>query len=361
MDQSLIYPYLIEPLEVEAIWGGHALAREYGKKADPKVKVGESWECWDKNVVANGPLQGSSIAELRERLGGTLLGDLDPTQMFPILTKIIDARGSLSVQVHPDDAYAQRVEHQANGKTESWFILGAEPGAELILGWARDTDREEYLRRVAEGSLADILRRVPVQPGDAFYLPAGTLHAIGAGIILFETQQASDLTYRIFDWNRVDANGKPRALHADRAADVLDWKRSTAGAISELSYVYDGLARTALIADRRFVVERIALKPEVRYVSTDGRPLVIMALDQRIELECNGVPSSVKPYQTVLIPAAAKRLAISGTPSANILLATPLGSNSLEHRLESVNINSRVITRFMAQFTPATGMETSRR
>ena len=135
-----------------------------------------------------------------------------------MLTKIIDARKPLSVQVHPDDAYAQRVEHQPNGKTECWYVLACEPGAELVLGWTRDTTRDEYERRVADGTLAEILRRVPVAPGDAFYLPAGTLHAIGAGIQLFETQQASDLTYRIFDWNRVGNDGKPRQLHVDKAA-----------------------------------------------------------------------------------------------------------------------------------------------
>ena len=141
-----------------------------------------------------------------------------------MLTKIIDAREALSVQVHPDDAYAQRVEHQPNGKTECWYVLDCEPGAELVLGWTRDTTRDEYERRVADGTLGDILRRVPVTPGDAFYLPAGTLHAIGAGIQLFETQQASDLTYRIFDWNRVGADGKPRELHVQKAGDVLDFR-----------------------------------------------------------------------------------------------------------------------------------------
>ena len=247
-----VYPFAIEPKETPAIWGGDALVKRFGKKADPNAKIGESWECWDENRVLNGPLAGKTIADLRAQLGATLLGDLDPQQLFPILTKIIDARDALSVQVHPDDAYAQRVEHQHNGKTECWYILSANEGAELVYGWKQDTTREEYERRVADGTLGDILRRVPVKAGETYYLPAGTLHAIGAGIILFETQQASDLTYRIFDWNRVGADGKPRELNVTKAADVLDYHQGARGAAETIAYHYEGLDRTALVASSRF-------------------------------------------------------------------------------------------------------------
>ncbi len=207
MDDSLLYPYLIDPKLVGAIWGGDALVKRFGKAGDPNEKLGESWECWDENAVLNGTLQTQTLADLRSRLGSAFLGNLDPNRTFPVLTKIIDAHDSLSVQVHPDDEYAQRVEHQPNGKTECWYVIDAQPGAELVLGWNRDTSREEYERRVQDGTLGEILRRVPVRASEVYYLPAGTLHAIGAGIIVFETQQASDLTYRIFDWNRVDAQG----------------------------------------------------------------------------------------------------------------------------------------------------------
>lgn len=357
MEETVIYPYLVQPKEVEAIWGGDALAVHYGKAADPHSKTGESWECWDENVILNGSLQGMTIAQLRRRLGPLLLGDLDPTHIFPVLTKIIDARASLSVQVHPDDAYAQSVEHQENGKTECWYILEAQPGAELILGWTRDTSREEYVRRVTDGSLAEILRRVPVQPGDAFYLPAGTLHAIGAGIVLFETQQASDLTYRIFDWNRVDAEGQPRALHIQKAADVLNWKRCTAGAVAKLPYECEGLARTALIADPRFVVERIALQSQVGYVSTDGRPLILMALETAAQLEANDGRCALAPYQTAILPAQAGRVGIRG--NAELLAVQAAGAEALEKRLQSSGVDAEVRAQFMAQFNAAPTMETS--
>ena len=149
-------PLVIVPKETPAIWGGDALVRVYGKEADPAEKIGESWECWDENVVRNEPYAGMSLAQLRTALGERLMGALDSTRIFPVLTKIIDARQALSVQVHPNDAYARRVEGQENGKTECWVILDAQPGAELVLGWAKPTTREEYELRVKDGTLGDI-------------------------------------------------------------------------------------------------------------------------------------------------------------------------------------------------------------
>lgn len=304
MTSDRLSPVLIEPKETTAIWGGNALVRRYGKHGDPTQPLGESWECWDANRALNEPYRGATLAALRERLGSGLMGPLDPHAIFPVLTKIIDAHQPLSVQVHPDDAYAQRVEHQVNGKTECWYILDCIPGAELVLGWTRDTNRQEYERRVADGTLGEILRRIPVKAGDAFYLPAGTLHAIGAGIQLFETQQASDLTYRIFDWNRVGADGKPRELHVAKAADVLDFRATFPEAVRQHTFSDDGLERTLLIADRRFLVERIAVRHE-RAVATDQRPLVVMAMDSHLRVDAGDGSIVLEPWQTTVVPAAA--------------------------------------------------------
>jgi len=348
------YPWILEPLETQQIWGGDALVKVYGKSGDPNAKIGESWECWDTNRVTNGPLAGKTIADLRAQLGSDLLGNLDATRIFPILTKIIDARDWLSVQVHPDDAYAQRVEHHPNGKTECWYILHAEPGAQLVLGWTHDTNRAEYERRVADGSLGDILRRVPVQAGDAYYLPSGTLHAIGAGIILFETQQASDLTYRIFDWNRIGADGKPRELHIAKAADVLNYHRGTSGAIITIAYTFDGLARTALIADAHFIVERVVATNEPNSIPTEERPLIVFALDTPIDLVCDDGSATLKPYQTALIPAAAQWVRVSSNANAKpapcIFVAPPQSPEVLPVRLLAAGIPQERIDAFMAQF-----------
>lgn len=354
MTDDAIYPYSIEPKETPAIWGGDALVKHFGKKADPNAKIGESWECWDENHVLNGSEAGKTIADLRTELGPTFLGDLDPKQLFPILTKIIDARDALSVQVHPDDAYAQRVEHQHNGKTECWYILSADDGAELVYGWKRNTTRAEYERRVADGTLGDILRRVPVKPGETYYLPAGTLHAIGAGIILFETQQASDLTYRIFDWNRVGADGKPRDLHVKKAADVLNYHQGTRGPAETIAYHYEGLDRTALVGSSHFIVERVVATDEAASLETDARPAIVMTLEQPMALRAGDVVLELERYQTALVPAAAKWYTVSATNGHEapfMLVAPPKSIETMVVRLLAAGIEQDRIDRFMAQFT----------
>ncbi|MGZ3549826.1 MAG: type I phosphomannose isomerase catalytic subunit [Vulcanimicrobiaceae bacterium] len=354
MPDTRIYPYLLEPKLSKAIWGGDALVTEFGKHGDPNEKFGESWECWDENPVRNGPLAGRTVAQLRQELGSELLGDLDASRIFPILTKIIDARDALSVQVHPDDEYAQRVEHQPNGKTECWYIMHAEPNSNLVLGWNRDTDRAEFERRVTDGTLGDLLRRVPVKTGEAFYLPAGTLHAIGAGLIIFETQQASDLTYRIFDWNRVGPDGKPRELHVQKAADVLDYHASHAGALEELPYAFEGFQRTALVADSRFIVERITATETAATMGTHGRPLIIMSLDGKLELSCEGGAATLEPYSTALIPAAAQHVEIRGIDGTTpfMFVTPPVSLEAFTHRLQEAGVALPAIERFLAQFSP---------
>lgn len=352
MPADSLYPYVLQPKLTTAIWGGDALVERYGKNGDPKTLLGESWECWDTNAVTNGPLAGKTVADLRALLGAQLLGDLDASRIFPILTKIIDAHASLSVQVHPDDTYAQRVEHQPNGKTECWYVMHAEAGAELVMGWTRDTSREEYERRVADGSLGDILQRVPVHAGDAFYIPAGLLHAIGPGIVIFETQQASDLTYRIFDWNRLGPDGKPRELHVQKAADVLEYKALPAAPLEALTYAYEGFTRTALIADVHFLVERVAATETAATMNTRNRPLIIMALEDAIALECGGISAKLSPYQTALVPAAAESVSISGsTASSPFMLVTPPASpESIKKRFTEAGIAQPTIDRFLSQF-----------
>ena len=354
VSDEAIYPYSIEPKETPAIWGGDALVKHFGKKADPNEKIGESWECWDDNRVLNGPLAGKTIADLRTQLGAKLLGDLDPTQIFPILTKIIDARDSLSVQVHPDDAYAQRVEHQHNGKTECWYILSAEDGAELVYGWAHDTTREEYERRVADGTLGDILRRVPVKAGETYYLPAGTLHAIGAGIALFETQQASDLTYRIFDWNRVGNDGKPRELNVNKAADVLNYHQGMRNAVETIPYHYEGVDRVALVASKNFNVERVTATDEAASLETEGRPAIVMTLEHPMTVRAGDVALTLERYQTALVPAAVQWYTVSATGSTTspfMLVAPPKSTETMTVRLLAAGIEQDRIEHFMAQFT----------
>lgn len=347
-----LYPYLLDPLISPAIWGGQTLVRRFGKHADPTANIGESWECWETDRVLNGPLTGLTVSQLRATLGQDLLGNLDPARPFPILTKFIDAREALSVQVHPNDAYAQRVEHQPNGKTECWLVLAADSDAELVLGWTHDTTRKEYIRRVSDGTLGEILRRVPVKAGDAFFLPAGTLHAIGKGILIYETQQASDLTYRIFDWNRMGTDGKPRELHVDKAADVLNYHRGTSGALTTIDYHFEGMERTVLISDDHFIVERVHATHEPATILTDGRPMIITALAHPMSLSCEEGNAQLGAYQTALIPAAAQTVQIrSDFADAPFMLVTPPRDNEiLPVRLLAAGIAQDRIDAFMFQF-----------
>jgi mannose-6-phosphate isomerase len=346
-------PLLLEPRLTPAIWGGHGLVEHFGKPGDPKATLGESWECWDDDRVAEGPYAGRTLADLRGELGASLLGRLDPQRPFPLLTKFIDARAALSVQVHPDDAYARRVEGQPNGKTECWYVLQAAPGAEIVLGWNRATSREEYLARVADGSLDDLLRRVPVRAGDAFYLPAGTLHAIGAGIVLYETQQTSDLTYRIYDYGRLDASGRPRELHVQKAADVLDYRAGRGGALRTLAYELDGLARTTLVAGASFVLERLNADASGGSLDCGGLPLVVTSLDRPVALESNGTPLVLRPYRTVVVPAAlgsVRLRAVAEGPAAILTAAPAPGAPALLERYARAGVERERSADFLAQF-----------
>jgi mannose-6-phosphate isomerase len=198
-----------------------------------------------------------------------------------------------------------------------------------------------------------LLRRVPVHPGDVFHLPAGTLHAIGHGIVLFEVQQASDLTYRIFDYNRLGPDGKPRALHVDKAADVLDYRRSVAGALRPLTYELDGLRRTTLVADSRFAVERVALESARHGHDLEGGPLVVLALDRPVELEARGRAIRLEPYQTGFVPAALEvvMLRALGPETASILTAAPLlDREQLPRRYARAAVDLEASTGFLAQF-----------
>ena len=353
MQSDSTYPYVLDPLLTTQVWGGDELVRVYGKHGDPTARLGESWECWDADRVTNGALSGDTVADLRARLGAELLGDLDPNRIFPVLTKIITAHDWLSVQVHPDDAYAQRVEHQPFGKTECWYVLAAAPGSEIVYGWTRDTSREEYERRVADGTLGELLRHIPLAAGDTVYIPHGLVHAIGPGLTVFETQQASDLTYRMFDYNRVGLDGKPRELHVKKAADVLDYKATTAGTLLQIPYRFESLDRTALIADDRFVVEKIVAGREPASIATQGRPLILMSLDSHLDVTSGSSAVALPPYQTVLVPASARWCTVAaahGALAAFMFVTPPASREQLAARLLAAGVDQGRIDRFMEQF-----------
>ena len=205
------------------LWGGTRLRDEYGKKSD-KDKLAESWElsCHKdgQSVIANGEFEGKTLSEYIEINGKSVLGrNCEKFEYFPILIKLIDAKDNLSVQVHPDNEYAMRVEGEY-GKTEMWYIVDCEEGAELLYGFKHEITREEFAERIKNNTLLEVTNNVPVHKGDVFFIDAGTLHAIGKGILIAEIQQNSNTTYRIYDYGRVGADGKPRELHVEKACEV---------------------------------------------------------------------------------------------------------------------------------------------
>jgi mannose-6-phosphate isomerase len=217
--------------------------------------------------------------------------------------------------------------------------------------------------RNTNGTLAEILRKVSVKAGDTVYVPSGMVHAIGPGVTVFETQQASDLTYRLFDWNRAGLDGKPRELNVAKAADVLDYRAGGQSTLVQIDYHFEGLERTALIADRRFTVERIVATAEPASLATDGRPLIIMSLEHAMKVGCCGSTASLQKFQTVLIPAAADCCTIqSGGESAPLLFVTPAKSrDQLATRLIASGIAQSQIDVFNAQFSSSIGCEAHKR
>ena len=351
---TAVQPLLVEPHFDERIWGGTKLVDRFGKPAPRDKPIGESWEIYDDNRVRNGPYAGSTIAQIRAKMGRDLTGHVAPERQLPILTKILDAHEVLSVQVHPDDHFAQLLEHQPNGKTECWYVIEAEPGAVLTYGFARDTNPEEYEELVKQGALDRLLRSLPVGPGDVVYIPAGTVHAIGAGIVVYELQQTSDVTYRIYDWNRRDAQGQTRELHIDKARQVLDYHRWTRGTVQPLTR--PGSGRSMLIAGEYFCEECVEADVAGE-LSTYDSPVAVFALDQPLTVEAGGVSVSLAAYSSLLVPAAAGSYRIGsasdGGSGQALVSYIPVSQDAVRADLESRGFSKGEIDSFMAQFAPA--------
>ena len=230
----MLTPLKFRPQYFEKIWGGQKLHTILGKDFGSLDNCGESWEVSgiagkESEVAAGVPLEGNTLPELVEVYMGDLVGEKVYDEFgndFPLLVKFIDAQDVLSVQVHPDDALAQR-RYGTNGKTEMWYVLQADAGSGLYVGFKKGVTKEDYQRALAEGGVEQLLEFYPVTAGDVFFIPAGTVHAIGKGVLLAEVQQSSDCTYRVFDWNRVDASGKSRELHVEEALEALHFGDET--------------------------------------------------------------------------------------------------------------------------------------
>ncbi|MDR1671633.1 MAG: class I mannose-6-phosphate isomerase [Alistipes sp.] len=293
----MLYPLQFRPRLKERLWGS------------------ESWEIsaveGDVSVATNGFLKGNSLAEIVEVYMGDLVGDKVFTKFgeeFPLLIKFIDAKDRLSVQVHPGDELAA-VRHGAFGKTEMWVIVSSAPGARLFIGFKPGVTRQAYVEAVADGTVGDLLNEIPVRPGDAFFIPAGTVHAIGEGITLAEIQQTSDITYRIFDWNRTDDGGRPRELHTELALDAIDFaapvrsvgRRPGAGESAELTKSPYFTANVVDVAGRR----------EVSLAARDSFTIYICTAGE-VTLRTAGGEVTLKSDGVALIPADQDEIMLEG-------------------------------------------------
>ena len=318
----MLYPIRFKPLLKERIWGGKELLAKAkaGKatKIDPTKPYGESWELsaveGDVSEVANGFLKKNNLEEIIEVYMGELIGDKIYEKYgltFPLLIKSLDCHDVLSVQVHPDDKLAAE-RHNSYGKTEMWYVSGCKPGAALYVGFKNTAiTREEYLQALNEDRLPEIMNRVEVKPGDVFFIPAGTIHALGKGCEVVEIQQTSDITYRVYDWNRVDDNGNPRELHTALAVDAIDFSKD--GEACHIKYEKQTNKSVKMVDCPYFTTNVIALEGEKEfdYASLDSFVLYICTTGEA-DVTVGGVTEHITPYELVMIPADADVVSLKG-------------------------------------------------
>ena len=311
-----LYPLQFEPILKERIWGGIKLKTLLEKSINSNI-TGESWEIStvqnEVSIVANGSLKGKSLVDLISDYPEAILGKSVYNKFgkqFPLLFKYIDAREDLSIQVHPNDVLAKK-NHNSFGKTEMWYVIQADEDSRLILGFKEDSSPESYLEKLNNKSLLDILDTKIVNPGDAFMLDTGTIHAIGAGIVIAEIQQTSDITYRVFDFDRVDVNGKRRELHNDLALEALNYKKTAVQRYYDKS---KNISNNVVNCDY-FTTNFIPLEGQINIRKTDDSFTVYMCVEGDFVLNANNQLYSYKKGDTVLLPAQLTNFELSGKAS----------------------------------------------
>lgn len=304
MDYSAIK--LTAPIK-DYLWGGRRLITDYGKITD-KEKAAESWELSThpdgESTVKDGKFAGMTLSEYIKNNGGAeCIGSRAAGfDFFPILIKLIDAKDNLSIQVHPDDEYALRVEGEY-GKTEMWYIVDCEPDSYLYYGVNREVTKDEFRERIENNTLLEILNKVPVKKGDVFFMPSGTIHAICSGILICEVQQNSNTTYRVYDYDRRGADGKPRELHIEKAIDVSQLTPSV---------IEDTKDSNVLAKCEYFTVEKIVCDGDAEFTVDNGCFRSLTVTDGNGTLTLNGITTSVTRGETVFIPAQTATVTLNG-------------------------------------------------
>ena len=322
----MLYPLLFEPISKERVWGGRRLEELYGKRLPPGVPVGESWEIADRpgdvSVIANGSLAGKDLRWLMEHHAPDLLGDARSTNgLFPLLVKILDAQQTLSLQVHPPADKAAQLGGEP--KTELWHITAAAPNAELFVGLKRGITRGLFEQRLQEGTVAECFHRIPVRQGDSMFLPSGRVHALGAGLVLFEIQQNSDTTYRVFDWNRIGLDGKPRELHVARSLASIDFDDFEPQLLPKRTELEQGCEMQPLVANPLFRVDSVWLHPDHGVSWSTPRCQVFGVIEGRLTLSAGGETVALGAGQFSLVPACIRRVELRVESPARFLKIVP--------------------------------------
>ena len=312
---TALYPLKFEPIFKDKIWGGEKIKTLLGKDYGSLANCGETWELsgvkGNVSVVSNGPLQGKSINDVIEESGSQLLGEHVAHlygKEFPLLIKFIDANQDLSIQVHPNDEIAE-AKHDCKGKTEMWYVMQADEGSSLISGFNRALTKEEYVNHFEAGKLSDILNREEVTSGDTFFIPAGRVHTIGKGLLIAEIQQTSDITYRIYDFDRVDAEGNKRELHVEQALDAIDYKKYPH---YKTQYQDEMNQRTELASCEFFTTHKLVLNKAFEISSWQNQSFKIYTcVGGSGEIRyAEGSAVGIKSGEVLLIPAAMRQFEI---------------------------------------------------
>jgi len=311
----MLYPLLMQAPVKDYLWGGTKLREKYHKQSDSE-KLAESWElsCHPAgpSIIANGEASGQSLEQYIEEKGRSILGTKGSgCREFPIMVKLIDARDNLSVQVHPDDTYALKNEGEY-GKTEMWYIIEAEPGAELIYGLAREVTPQELADSLAGGTVTELCRHVPVKKGDVFFIPAGTIHAIGKGILLAEVQENSNITYRLYDYGRRGADGRPRQLHVKQGSEVSALTPLPLTVSTETVSLSEDCRARLLAACPYFTVCSISLEQTVNLSAGTDSFQTFTILDGSLTLEAGAISLEMQAGETVFLPAGLGDYRITG-------------------------------------------------
>lgn len=318
----MLYPLTFKPIFKERVWGGRRLEQLYGKALPANVPIGESWEITDRaegvSEIAAGPLAGKTLRWLMEHRGADVLGaDRGKTTAFPLLVKILDAQDKLSLQVHPPAAKAKELGGEP--KTEMWYFADATPKADIFVGLKKGVTREEFAAKTRDGTVAGCFHRIPVKPGDVMFLPSGRVHALGAGGVIFEIQQNSDTTYRVFDWNRVGLDGKPRDLHIEQSLASIDFEDFEPHLVrSEFSRNED-IAVRYLVDDPLFRVHQWRIRRGGRFYLKSGLPQILGLIAGELVIGANGVEAQLKPGEFCLLPASLEKVTVAAPKRVELL------------------------------------------